>query len=433
VWIEPLDKLTSRQVVRLLESVEVHRKIHPSLFEALMVLVRVSKMCLGPLLFVLAAGLVGGGCQSGPGPGTRHPQPDRVPHYYDPDHKIRGRTVAKSSLACQLRTALSSPTQMIGTQGGGGPEMFGEIGDVVLDGRGRVVVFDGENREVRLFGAEGTFVTSFGRTGEGPGEFASTAQLAVLGDGSLAVMERANRAQLFEPSGKTYERVGGFTVNLAVEDLCVLGDTLFVHDLRWEEPTKSIFAYTPSGERVGAMGPVYHVKNKLLKGQVTEGRLACDRATGTIVYAFERAPILYGYAPEGTLRWTARLQPFTSDQVELVTGEDGTPAVQYPSTPSSDRISSLVDAPGPGVLVQRFRTPPEGEAPVNASVHTYWVSARDGSGSYVAGMPLRDSSVAIIRSVTESYLVATRPVPFPRVHIHSVHSVNWQGARASGQ
>lgn len=62
------------------------------------------------------------------------------------------------------------------------PDEFGRVTSVALGGDGEIFVADGIYFEVRVFGLDGAHLRTFGREGEGPGEFRSIYSLAWVGD-----------------------------------------------------------------------------------------------------------------------------------------------------------------------------------------------------------------------------------------------------------
>lgn len=64
----------------------------------------------------------------------------------------------------------------------GSPDEFGGVTSVALGPDGDVYVADGRNFEVRVFGLDGAHRRTFGREGEGPGEFQALSSLAWAGD-----------------------------------------------------------------------------------------------------------------------------------------------------------------------------------------------------------------------------------------------------------
>jgi hypothetical protein len=84
----------------------------------------------------------------------------------------------------------------------GGPEEFGRIRSLLADGAGRIYVAETMTNEVRVFSPEGTHVRTFGRRGQGPGEFSSLYSLAWMGDDLVAMDPGNARLALLSPEGE---------------------------------------------------------------------------------------------------------------------------------------------------------------------------------------------------------------------------------------
>ncbi len=74
------------------------------------------------------------------------------------------------------------------------------IADVARTPEGQILILDGADQAVHLYGPTGEFVRTLGGRGEGPGEFTQASFLAVVGD-TLAVWEFSNRLHLFALDG----------------------------------------------------------------------------------------------------------------------------------------------------------------------------------------------------------------------------------------
>ena len=68
----------------------------------------------------------------------------------------------------------------------GSPEEFGGVSSVALGPNEEIFVADRRNYEVKVFGLDGAHLRTFGREGEGPGEFQSLNSLAWAGDRLLS-------------------------------------------------------------------------------------------------------------------------------------------------------------------------------------------------------------------------------------------------------
>ena len=114
------------------------------------------------------------------------------------------RTLSGSVWAAEARLV---PEVSIGELDGPEEYIFGRIGSLAVDSERNVYVFDTQANHVRAFGATGTYLATFGREGEGPGEFSRAETIAVLPDGRLLVRDPGNmRVQVFDPaSGGTEE------------------------------------------------------------------------------------------------------------------------------------------------------------------------------------------------------------------------------------
>ncbi len=90
----------------------------------------------------------------------------------------------------------------LGSRGGSGPELFGNVSFVVADSRNRLFVADGMAQEVRVFDEAGRFLRSFGQKGEGPGEFLDMKGLTFDAVGMAWVWDwRQQRLTVFDTSG----------------------------------------------------------------------------------------------------------------------------------------------------------------------------------------------------------------------------------------
>ncbi|MDE0073605.1 MAG: 6-bladed beta-propeller [Gammaproteobacteria bacterium] len=85
---------------------------------------------------------------------------------------------------------------------GDGPDLFGRINQVIRLSSGDIAVAEGLAAEVRVFDDGGGYLRTFGRRGEGPGEFANLWTISELpGDTIVAVDPFGGRITLFTSSG----------------------------------------------------------------------------------------------------------------------------------------------------------------------------------------------------------------------------------------
>ncbi len=84
----------------------------------------------------------------------------------------------------------------------GAPEEFGRVNSATLGPDEAVFVADGFNDEVRVFGLDGTYRRTFGRNGDGPGEFRSLYSVAWMGDRLVTLDPSLGRIGVFSADGE---------------------------------------------------------------------------------------------------------------------------------------------------------------------------------------------------------------------------------------
>jgi len=82
------------------------------------------------------------------------------------------------------------------------PDEFGRVSAVALGPDGTVFVADAANHEIRVFGLDGAHLRTFGRRGEGPGEFATIYSIAWVGDQLLTYDPHLGRIGEFSAEGE---------------------------------------------------------------------------------------------------------------------------------------------------------------------------------------------------------------------------------------
>ena len=90
----------------------------------------------------------------------------------------------------------------IGRAYGDGPDLFGRVADVEVDGYGRIYVLDDIAHEIRVFNADGSHLRTIGGSGNGPTEFSRPTGLAWGPEWQLWIEDtRNNRYSVFDTTG----------------------------------------------------------------------------------------------------------------------------------------------------------------------------------------------------------------------------------------
>ena len=185
-----------------------------------------------------------------------------------------GDTIVVRTLSGSLwrDTAQLVPEVSIGMFDGPEEYIFGDVVSVAMGSDGTIYVMDRQVPALRVYEPNGTYRTTLGRGGEGPGEYQRPdGGLNVLSDGRIVLRDPSNaRMQVYSPEGEavdTWRIRGNFNTSRRMvvdrEDrshaLILLdpearvtdwrtglvqinpdgtaGDTLVIPDTPWEEPT----------------------------------------------------------------------------------------------------------------------------------------------------------------------------------------------------
>jgi len=89
---------------------------------------------------------------------------------------------------------------------GDGEFMFDSLVSICEDGEGNFYALDFKAYKVHKFSPGGKLLLSFGRKGEGPGEFKSPGSIYYAPEGKIIVAEMMNQASVFDTNGKFLDR-----------------------------------------------------------------------------------------------------------------------------------------------------------------------------------------------------------------------------------
>ncbi len=100
-------------------------------------------------------------------------------------------------------TARLTPDLVIGQFEGPDEYVFGSVRALAVAPDGSIYIFDSQVPALRKYAPDGTYVTTFGREGQGPGEYKNPDGLAVLPDGRVLLRDPGNaRVTVYAPDGQ---------------------------------------------------------------------------------------------------------------------------------------------------------------------------------------------------------------------------------------
>jgi len=108
----------------------------------------------------------------------------------------------------------------IGVDEGEAAYMLNRPFDLKVDAEGRIYVLDWGDTQIQVYDAQGVYVRTIGRKGQGPGEFDTPCYFDISGDGRLFIMDGRNqRVTVFDLEGTHLRdfRVQGFYSGMACD------------------------------------------------------------------------------------------------------------------------------------------------------------------------------------------------------------------------
>lgn len=356
---------------------------------------------LGRLPLLIGILLVASAC-SGQAEVTHHPLAENVADWPAPSDAIQlaatsailepgGGEVGRNAIL--LIGVLDSPTV----------EVIGAI-RAVAEHDGRLLILDGHSRQVRIHDrVAGNFLAAAGRPGRGPGEFVQPLAMAKAGDRDLIVADALGRISVFRLADSVvFDRSFRFPGD--VWDACALGSELFLHGMR-HGGSKVIHVYSHAGQHLRSFAEPYRGGSRIIRYQLSRGRIACLEDAGLVLFAPESLPRVFGYDSAGAAAWRMDIDGFNPMNVLETAG--GGSILAVPDRPWY-RSTALVAAGGDTAVLQikeysanNVRGPPQ--------VHT-WVLSPSASTTRYLG-----SDWPEILRITADRILATRSTPFPQL------------------
>ena len=187
--------------------------------------------------------------------------------------------------------------------------------DIALDEEGNVYVLDSGNHRIQKFDPQGNFLASFGRGGQGPGEFQHPQSLDVDGQGYMYVSDSGNqKIQILKPDGalereikKTDEAPGIIRIR---SDRMIMGQGASVYSFgmnRMEEDQelpKLIKILDTNAEVQREFGDPKDYKDMLVNRMGNRYHFAVDKESNVYV-SFDYQNRIEKYSPDGKLLWRA--------------------------------------------------------------------------------------------------------------------------------
>jgi len=189
---------------------------------------------------------------------------------------------------------------------------FNNPSDLVLDDTGNIYILDAGNCRIQKFDPEGKFLDSFGREGQGPGEFQSPASLDFDAEGNLIIADwRSRKIQIFSKEGSLLKTItmtknplsSVYSLNSGL--LATIGTLGYDVEGKDKEPLPKLIRLLDSEGNIKLeFGDMFDYKHRMLNQKGNSFHFTVD--TNDIIYlAFSYQNRIDKYSPEGKLLWKA--------------------------------------------------------------------------------------------------------------------------------
>ncbi len=335
-----------------------------------------------------------------------HPTPENIPEVTDP------RFILHEGPKSAFMDEASYEKITIGVAEGEFHEMFGYVAGLALPGDGTVAVLDSENREVRVFDHGGVLLTTFGGSGEGPGEFRDRPSRVSVAEQGMAVF-------VLEASGKSVEVFGrqddstliprvNFQTDLHSHNGCAMGGHYWVYGSNFGSESV-LHKFTFDGERVASFLENYKSPRRLTTFVLSRvGVMACSEAHGIVALNRANTPVVSGYKANGEMAWQVKFADFDP----IKTAETDEPAFRRaPEAPGQSHLRSIFTDPAGDFYVHYVTLEDPGLERRPDYGPLFKIDARTGKGTYLG-------IARGVRGIDSGYVFTVTNDPFPQVVIH---------------
>jgi hypothetical protein len=129
--------------------------------------------------------------------------PDHQPGVQFSVRDSAGVRIAENGGSAPAIDSITGPPRLaIGLEDGPDAYLLSYVQTAITLADGRIVVANGGTGEIRVYSPTGQHLTTYGRTGEGPGEFRSLSEVGIAPPDTIVALDRSlNRLTVFAPDG----------------------------------------------------------------------------------------------------------------------------------------------------------------------------------------------------------------------------------------
>ena len=288
------------------------------------------------LVGVFSACQIGGGIKRG----TIHPTAENIPEATHPDLTID----LTDPSAWEEKPPLVDTSLFASVDYGGedGPfeQLLSWARDVAYDGDSTIFVLDADPRrdapsstaKVHVVRTDGTLLSTFGRRGEGPGEFRNAEHLLIRDAGNqVLVLGSESHIEVYNRQAPgQFQFARQIRIPFGVTDACIMNDFLYV--LRYDADSGTVIQkLSLEGEVVASFGVPYQSENLVVVQSLSNrGDLVCNESHDLLGYVPRLIPAFVVFTSTGQLHWRLTIRGIKPTHiVEEGIADKGGASVRY--------------------------------------------------------------------------------------------------------
>ncbi len=247
-----------------------------------------------------------------------HPRPESIPEATDPSLVIDLSDLEKWDELPPFIDTTGFRTVVFGREDGEDYELLSHVADVATDGKGTIFILDaypGTNaptttKTVHVIDTEANYLGSFGRAGEGPGEFRYPRFLMVADEGNTVLVAGSDRrvAVFKRTESGTFEFDKNLRTSTGASAACLMRGHFYV--VRYQQSSGHVIhKYTMDGDYVTGFGTPYEYDNPNVVRYISDGAwLSCIEDHGVVAISHYSIPVIRAYNEEGDQLWVVRVE-----------------------------------------------------------------------------------------------------------------------------
>lgn len=307
---------------------------------------------------------------------------------------------------------VGDPTRELGVMEAPGL-VLGVISDMEVLDDGTILVADRSAKAIHHVTPDGELVATFGGPGEGPGEFQSPNDVALLSSSEYVVLDtdrfRLTRVQIEQ---STHRLVDEIPIPTQALRMCGGGDWLVLNAVQGDF---ALVRVDLAGSSLGRLYDVTDVGAPDLPPQLREdlqdrarvGAMACSES-GAVVFAAEWMPDVHLFGPEGQTRASFELDSYVPLQYEV--GDDGSSRVELPEAGWVHRTRTVHRLEEDGlILAQMLRFGPGGDGRDGSPTELRLLRVGDGAQVSIS------DTLPMIATIRDGMAWGWRNLPFPQL------------------